>query len=67
MRTIFREVAYDDLRRIHAWISKDNPRAADAVVTRILDAVDRLGVFPRLGHVGRWRGTREWLSAAFPM
>lgn len=39
MKVIIREAAYDDLDRIYAWIAKDRPRSADAVVDRILDNI----------------------------
>jgi hypothetical protein len=31
VKVIVREAAYADLDRIHAWIAKDNPRAADTM------------------------------------
>jgi plasmid stabilization system protein ParE len=46
MKVIIREAAYGDLDRIHAWIAKDRPRSADAVVSRILESAERLGRFP---------------------
>jgi len=39
MRIIFDDEAIDDLRRIHSWIAKDNPLAADEVITSIFDKV----------------------------
>lgn len=59
MRIIIREAAYDDLDRIYAWIAKHRPRAADAVIERILASADRLGRFPYMGHPGRARETYE--------
>jgi plasmid stabilization system protein ParE len=50
MRVIIREAAYDDLDRIYAWIAIDRPRAADAVIERILESGERLGRFPYMGH-----------------
>ena len=35
MRVIIREAAYDDLDRIYAWIAKDRPRSAAAVIDRV--------------------------------
>ena len=60
MKVLIREAAYGDLDRIHTWIARDRPRSADAVVTRILDSAERLGLFPQMGHSGRVRGTYEW-------
>jgi toxin ParE1/3/4 len=61
MRVSIREAAYDDLNRIHAWIAKDRPQAADRAVERILDGAERLGQFPYMGHIGRAPGTYEWV------
>lgn len=66
MRVIIREAAFADLKRIHDWISQDNPRAAASVTRRILDAVERLGVFPRLGRHGKAPATREWVVRGLP-
>jgi plasmid stabilization system protein ParE len=64
MKVIIREAAYDDLERIHSWISKDRPSSADDVVSRILDSAERLGQFPHMGHEGRAAGTFEWVIPA---
>jgi toxin ParE1/3/4 len=66
MRIIIREAAYHDLDRIYAWIAKDRPRSADAVIDRILESADRLGRFPYMGHVGRVPGTYEWVVPGLP-
>ena len=66
MKVIIREAAYDDLDRIYAWIAKDRPRSADAVVDRILQSAERLGRFPYLGHVGRVPETYEWAIPGLP-
>jgi toxin ParE1/3/4 len=66
MRVIIREAAYDDLDRIYAWIAKDRPRSADAVIDRILESAERLGRFPYMGHVGSVPGTYEWVVRGSP-
>jgi toxin ParE1/3/4 len=66
MRVIIREAAYDDLDRIHAWVAKDRPRSADAVIDRILSSAEGLGQFPHMGHVGRMPGTFEWAIPRLP-
>ena len=66
MRVIIRETAYDDLDRIYAWIAKDRPRSAAAVVDRILESAERLGLFPYMGHAGRQAGTYEWVVSGLP-
>lgn len=42
--------ALDDLERIHAYISKDNPVAASRVVTRLIDRAMALADAPRQGR-----------------
>jgi addiction module RelE/StbE family toxin len=66
MRVIFREIAYDDLDRIHAWIAKERLRSADAVIGRILESAERLDRFPFMGHKGRVAGTYEWSIPELP-
>ncbi len=41
------------------FIAQDDPAAAQLVVRRIFDAVNRLSDNPALGHIGRIHGTRE--------
>jgi toxin ParE1/3/4 len=41
------------------YIAQDDPAAAQLVVRRVFDAVNRLSANPALGHVGRIHGTRE--------
>jgi plasmid stabilization system protein ParE len=52
MRVLIRGAAYDDLDRIYAWIAKDRPSSADAVIDRILESAERLGRFPFMGQGG---------------
>ena len=66
MKVIIREAAYDDLDRIFAWIAKDRPRSADAVIGRILESAERLGQFPYMGHPGRVPTTYEWVIPGLP-
>ena len=41
------------------YIAQDDPAAAQLVVQRVFDAVNRLPDNPLLGHIGRIHGTRE--------
>ena len=43
--------ALDDLQAIRDYVARDSERYADALVDRILGAVDRVAVFPRSGRV----------------
>ena len=66
MRVIIRESAYDDLERIHAWIEKDRPRAADSVIDCILENTEQLDRFPYIGRIGRAPGTYELVVPGLP-
>ena len=66
MRVIIREAAYFHLDRIYAWIARDNPRAAQSVIDRILDSTELLGRNPYVGHVGRAPDTYEWAVRGTP-
>ncbi len=50
MRVRITRPALDDLERIHAYISKDNPAAASRVVTHLLDRAMALADVPYQGR-----------------
>ena len=67
MRIVVREAAAGDLDEILDWVSRDNPRAAAALVRRILARVERLAT-PGLSHMGRpglVEGTRELVEPPY--
>ena len=43
--------ALEDLREIHDFITRDSPRAAEALVERIFSASERLTSFPLSGRL----------------
>ncbi|MGH7592831.1 MAG: type II toxin-antitoxin system RelE/ParE family toxin [Gemmatimonadales bacterium] len=45
------EEAFADLEAIHAYIARDSDHYASRTVERILQAVDRLEMFPELGRI----------------
>ena len=47
-------------------IAKDNPSAAQALVKRIHEAVNRLQIHPAIGRPGRIEGTRELVIPGTP-
>ena len=67
MKILVRPEADDDLDGIFAWIAKDSPRAASAMVRRIRARLDLLAStgFAELGRLGRVRGTRELIDGPF--
>jgi addiction module RelE/StbE family toxin len=66
MKLVFDERALTDLEGIHAWIAKDDPPAAKAVVDRLFDSVEHLAVYPEMGRQGLVAGTREWVVPRLP-
>lgn len=66
MNVSFTPQANDDLRAIRDWIAEDNERAADRVVSRIVQTAMMFGQFPMLGRKGRVAGTREFSVVGLP-
>ena len=58
--------AVDDLHGIRDWIARENKRAAERTVDRILQTVAMFGGFPMLGRAGRIDGTREFSVVGLP-
>jgi plasmid stabilization system protein ParE len=52
MRLILTDPAVDDLEAIVAYISSDNPAAAQKVAMTIAATARRLCDFPEMGHAG---------------
>jgi plasmid stabilization system protein ParE len=59
MRVIIEETAVADIDALAAWIAKNSTQSARLVVQRILHTIERLGLFPEMGHEGRDEGTYE--------
>lgn len=54
------------LEQIGEWIEKDNPPAAQRVVTHISETIDLLAGLPEMGRSGRVSGTRELVVVGMP-
>lgn len=63
---VWRAGALDDLAQLRAYIARDNPQAAEAVRTRILQAIRMLLSHPNIGWPGRVSGTRELVVVDTP-
>ena len=59
MRVIIDESAVADIDGLAAWVAKDSPQGARSVVEKILQTIERLALFPEMGHTGRDAGTYE--------
>lgn len=54
--------AYEDLKAIHEYISKNaSPARARKVTKRILDSIDQLKSFPYLGKTARFEADENFL------
>lgn len=51
VKVIWTEIAIDDVRLIHEYISKDSKRYADRFIEKIINRVTQLENFPRSGRV----------------
>ena len=67
MKIFIRPEADDDLDGIFAWIAKDSPRAASAMIQRTRARLDLLAStgFAEIDRLGRVRGTRELIDGPF--
>lgn len=58
--------AVADLDEARAYIALGRPRAAEAVASRIREAIEGLRLFPERGRTGRVPGTRELVIPRTP-
>lgn len=65
MKVVYDRGALRDLNSIHAYISADDPGAAERVIARIRTLIDRLSASPYLGRPGH-RGVRFLSVAGLP-
>jgi toxin ParE1/3/4 len=67
MKLVIRDAAAADLEYIYAWVARYSPRAADAIVERLLDRMRRLldPGMARIGRPGREEGTRELVERPY--
>jgi plasmid stabilization system protein ParE len=66
MRLIVDETAVGDIDGLLAWIAKDSPLAALQMARKILHTIERLSLFPEMGHRGQDHGTYERRVSATP-
>ena len=59
MRVIIEESAVVDIDGLAAWVAKDSPNGARSTVEKILQTIERLALFPEMGHAGGDAGTFE--------
>jgi toxin ParE1/3/4 len=67
MRLFWTGPALSDLRALHAYIARDNERAANEMVARIVARAERqLSRLPESGRPGRIAKTRELVVSDTP-
>ncbi|HEV8015245.1 MAG TPA: type II toxin-antitoxin system RelE/ParE family toxin [Stellaceae bacterium] len=64
MRLVFDDRALNDLQLVVEWVARHDARAADALIGRIFDKVERLTApeLTDMGRPGREPGTRELIE-----
>jgi toxin ParE1/3/4 len=62
MKVILRNSALEDLDRIYAWISNDNPLAAADMVSRDRISFLEIDALAQMGRPGLVAGTRELIE-----
>jgi plasmid stabilization system protein ParE len=55
------DIAVADLKSTHEYPGEHSPEVADALIERVLSAIDILERYPNLGRLGRIEGTREFV------
>ena len=66
MTVVWSPRAIEHLAHLRAYITRDNPKAANQVAGILLEAVERLAELPNLGLAGRVAGTRELVVPGTP-
>lgn len=66
MKVRITETAFAELVEIRAYIVKDNPTAARAVITRIEEVIERIGEFPEIAAPVDTSGIRIFPATPFP-
>lgn len=66
MKVLWSRDALRDLDEAHEFIAKDNPRAAKGIIERFEALLESLSIHPKLGRVGRVKGTRELVVTGTP-
>jgi toxin ParE1/3/4 len=66
MKVVWSPRAISHLAALRDYIEGDNPRAASAVVAKVVESVDRLVDQPYSGRPGRIAGTRELVVPGTP-
>jgi addiction module RelE/StbE family toxin len=51
VKIIWTDLAVDDLKLIHEYISKDSKKYADRLIEKLLERVDQLENFPKSGRI----------------
>jgi toxin ParE1/3/4 len=59
---LWRPAAIADRKKITAYIAQDNPQAAIEMGDMLIEKAEQLGEHPKLGRVGRVKGTRELVA-----
>ncbi len=66
MTIVWSRRAIRHLGNVRDYIAQDSPGSAADIAARIVEAVERLALYPNLGRPGRIAGTRELVVPGTP-
>lgn len=66
MKIAWSRDALRDLDEAYEFIALDNPSAASGIIQRIETLLQSLAIHPKLGRIGRVKGTRELIITGTP-
>ena len=66
MKIKLSRLAAQDLQSAFDYISKENINAANSVIKRILESIEKLTNFPAMGRAGRVPHTKELVVSGSP-
>ncbi|MBA2709867.1 MAG: type II toxin-antitoxin system RelE/ParE family toxin [Tatlockia sp.] len=67
MKIKFTKRAAQDIQSSFDFIRKDNPSAANSIITRIMECIENIAVYPAIGRLGRVPNTRELVVSSTPL
>ena len=66
IRVLWSRDALRDLDEAYEYISRDSPTSAKGIIERIEILLESLSAHPKLGRIGRVKGTRELVVTGTP-
>lgn len=67
MKIKLSRLSSQDLQATKDYISQDKPSAAQAVMQRVIEAIENIAAFPSIGRPGRVPHTKELVVSGTPL